>query len=547
MKLLFGSLIIILGSQLSVHAQDTLNLSQVESNLKKHVLFLADDRLEGRRAGTRGEEKAMLYIAARFKENGVSPGGINGYFQSFDIRDGREMKPESFLSINGQQLRRDTDFFFLPFSGNQTMKGSFSVAADSVSSIQIRDIGRILATDRDNPHFDLKATLYGLAVEVEKNGARGLIIYNSAPGAEGLHFDRRDRSRALSIPVIYLGRDLAEEFLRAPGKKAEIKLCSSIAEVVRTGHNVIGYLDNQAEKTVVLGAHFDHLGYGEDGNSMLRSGGRQIHNGADDNASGTAALIELGRLLKKDPASRSSNYLFIAFSGEELGLFGSKYFSENPTIDLGTVNYMINMDMVGRLNDSTHALTIGGFGTSPTWVDVVKEGNSGDFNIKIDSSGAGPSDHTSFYRKNIPVLFYFTGLHSDYHKPSDDANKINYRGASLIVRHILNLIDKLDQRPRLVFLKTRELQVSTTAFKVTLGVMPDYTYSGEGMRIDGVSDGRPAQRAGLVGGDIILALGEHQVTNMETYMKALNQFKKGDKTRVRFKRGSEIIERDLEF
>ena len=174
-----------------------------------------------------------------------------------------------------------------------------------------------------------------------------------------------------------------------------------------------------------------------------------IHNGADDNASGTAALIELSKKLKAS-SFKNNNYLFIAFSGEELGLYGSKHFTEHPTIDLKAVNYMINMDMVGRLNDSTKVLTVGGFGTSPAWdkvvnnLDFFKLPYKGDMTaplvIKIDSSGTGPSDHTSFYRKDIPVLFYFTGLHTDYHKPSDDADKINYKGESVIISHILNAV-----------------------------------------------------------------------------------------------------------
>jgi Zn-dependent M28 family amino/carboxypeptidase len=208
---------------------------------------------------------------------------------------------------------------------------------------------------------------------------------------------------------------------------------------------VIGYIDKGASTTVILGAHFDHLGYGEDGNSMLRTKEHLIHNGADDNASGTAALIELGRLLKNSKLDRN-NYLFIAFSGEELGLFGSKYFVENPTVSLNNINYMINMDMVGRLNDSTRVLTIGGYGTSPEWSSLINTKNKKpSFVIKVDSSGTGPSDHTSFYRKDIPVLFFFTGLHADYHKPTDDFDKINYKGELEVVNYIYSIIEKEKQ------------------------------------------------------------------------------------------------------
>jgi aminopeptidase YwaD len=215
--------------------------------------------------------------------------------------------------------------------------------------------------------------------------------------------------------------------------------------------------------------------------------------------------------------------------------------------------------MVGRLNDSSKVLTIGGYGTSPAWSTVIEKDYFGPgdhsnkktaplMTIKIDSSGTGPSDHTSFYRKDIPVLFYFTGLHTDYHTPGDDADKINYAGQELIVRHILDLVERLDKTPKLAFLKTREAQTSTnTRFNVTMGVMPDYTYTGNGLRADGVSEGKPAQKAGLKAGDIILQIGDYKISSMESYMQTLGKFKKGDKVKVKYKRGNEELETTVEF
>jgi hypothetical protein len=300
-----------------------------------------------------------------------------------------------------------------------------------------------------------------------------------------------------------------------------------------------------------LGAHYDHLGYGEDGNSLQRTSAREIHNGADDNASGTAALLELARLLH-GAKKQSNNYLFIAFSGEELGLYGSKYFTEHPTIDLKQVNYMINMDMLGRLNDSSKVLTVGGFGTSPAWAVAFADKDKlfqKSMQLRFDSSGVGPSDHTSFYRKDIPVLFYFTGLHSDYHRPTDDWNKLNYTGQAQVVKHIYSLIGALNKEPqKILFTKTREMQMGTAArFSVTLGIMPDYTFSGGGVRVDAVSEARPAQKAGLQAGDVITALGNHPVNSIESYMQALSRFKKGDATTVFFNRGTEQLSRPLSF
>ncbi len=210
---------------------------------------------------------------------------------------------------------------------------------------------------------------------------------------------------------------------------------------------------------------------------------------------------------------------------------------------------MINMDMVGRLNDSTKTLAVGGYGTSPQWASVIRTNEKKlPFTIKLDSSGTGPSDHTSFYRKDIPVLFFFTGQHRDYHRPSDDADRINYNGELAIINYIAAVITNLGkQNKRLAFLKTRESQVSMSPFKVTMGIMPDYTYAGVGVRADGVTEGRPASRAGLKAGDVIIQLGDHAVSSVETYIQDLNKFNKGEKAKVKYKRGNETIESEVQF
>jgi hypothetical protein len=211
---------------------------------------------------------------------------------------------------------------------------------------------------------------------------------------------------------------------------------------------------------------------------------------------------------------------------------------------------MINMDMVGRMNDSSKVVTVGGYGTSPTWGTIIntKESKERPFGIKIDSSGTGPSDHTSFYRKDIPVLFFFTGLHSDYHRPSDDAPKINYMGELAIVKYIFGVVSSTNNLPKLAFTKTREQQTSTSArFTVSMGIMPDYTFSGAGVKVDGVSEGRAAQKAGIKTGDIVTQLGEHKISSVEAYMQALSKFKKGDSTKVTVKRGNEELVFDITF
>jgi hypothetical protein len=249
----------------------------------------------------------------------------------------------------------------------------------------------------------------------------------------------------------------------------------------------------------------------------------------------------------KNSNLKNNNYIFIAFSGEELGLFGSKYYTEHPAVDLTKTNYMINMDMVGRLNDSTHGVTIGGYGTSPVWGQELST-TDGYFKFNLDSSGTGPSDHTSFYRKDIPVLFFFTGAHSDYHKPSDDADKINYNGELLVLKYIYGIIEKTNDKGKLAFTKTRESQqMGKRSFSVSMGIMPDYTFSGTGVRADGISEGKPAEKAGLKTGDIIIQLGDFKVTDVQGYMQVLGKFKKGDATKVTVKRGTEEKVFDVVF
>jgi Zn-dependent M28 family amino/carboxypeptidase len=314
----------------------------------------------------------------------------------------------------------------------------------------------------------------------------------------------------------------------------------------RFSNNVVGFLNNKALYTIVIGAHYDHLGLGHDHNSLDPNPEGKIHNGADDNASGTAGVIELANYFASNKQTEPYNFLFICFSGEELGLLGSKKWCDDPDLDLKTVNYMINMDMIGRLNDSTKKLLVYGVGTSPVFVPLIDSMNT---NLRIikDSSGIGPSDQTSFYLKDLPVLHFFTGQHSDYHKPSDDAEKINYKGEVEVLNYIVTLIEKTYGYPKLTFSKTRTPDTGKSSFKVTMGVMPDYTFEGKGMRIDGVSDNKPAFKAGVLKGDVVIKLGEDEVTDVMSYMKALSKYNKGDTTKVKVQRGKETKEMDLTF
>jgi aminopeptidase YwaD len=518
------------------------------SSLETEIGFLAGDPLEGRLTGSNGEKLASDYISASFAKSGLTPrGDQGGWLQTFQVYDGRQVREAHFV-LNGIELELSQDYFPLPFSGNQKVEGSPAIALQESGQPWFIDLREQLESNQHNPHFDLGELLHEKVRESSKRGATAVIFFNTSRIADNLVFDAGDRSPVEALPVFYVTTRGRRKYLRDESLSLDLKLQADIKDRTRWGHNVVGYLDNHASYTVIIGAHYDHLGYGEDGNSLYRGTEKMIHHGADDNASGTAALMELAKMLSESKRIKN-NYLFVAFSGEELGLLGSHYFADHLPVEQSRISYMMNMDMIGRLNDSTHLLTIGGYGTSPQWGPLLADNPYKNFfSLRFDSSGTGPSDHTSFYLKNIPVLFFFTGIHRDYHRPTDAADKINYLGELEIVKYIYSLAEKMDGRNKPAFAKTSESPaVAYSRFNVTLGIMPDYTFSGSGVRIDGISEGRPAVKAGLQSGDVIIRLGDYPVSSLETYMRALSKFKKGDTTTVKFQRVSETIQAAVQF
>lgn len=517
------------------------------TNLQTHIQYLSDDKLEGRRTGSAGERTAGEYISMAFSHAGLQPkGDKSGWLQAFDIDEGRQVSADCYFSVNNSNLTLFTEYFPLAFSASSALTGSPAIALQESGDPWFLDLKELLEAHPGDAHFNLEEAIAVKATAFAKKGATAMIVYNSSRQPDHLAFDPHNRPKPLSIPVLYITKEAKRKYLKDDDASVDIKIKVGFSEKKRTGHNVIGYLDNGAATTVIIGAHYD----------------------ADDNASGVAGCIELARMLATSRL-KGNNYLFIAFSGaiersedrervlngvqdEVPGLYGSKYFAEHPTIELKKVNYMINMDMIGRLSDSSHALTIGGYGTSPSWAEAGNRVGAADrkpLSLHFDSSGTGLSDHTAFYRKDIPVLFFFTGTHSDYRRLTDDVDKINYTGELQVLKYVYDIIENLDKKGRIAFARTRENTTAEEAprFNVVLGIQPDYTFTGSGIRADAINDGKPASKAGLRAGDVIVQLGEYPVPTLEKYMAALNKFRKGDTTTVKYRRGSDVKEVAVQF
>ena len=532
--------------------------------LKMHVGFLAHDSLEGRQSGSPAERKAAAYLIKHFAMHGLQPAGDSGrWTQSFPILVRQAAAPDAVLKVGRRVLKQSKHFVVLPGSGSGEVVGhsvdaGYGIESDSLNHHDLKDSllmkdkvwwMRWNAPDGANPHgpYGALSTLERKIALAEKHGATALILYPSKSGEPWPDTVMDRRTRSGRIPVLSLteaGVDALPAGFAGRSSSSIQLACQVVKEYVRAS-NVAGLIDNGANRTLVFGAHYDHLGYGEYGSSRHR-GEPQIHNGADDNASGTAGLVELAAHFAQGVDKRF-NYLFLAFSGEELGLLGSAYFVRHPLIPLDSVVAMLNMDMIGRLQDSSMQLGVHGTGTALEWPALV-EAAAGPLRIKSSESGSGSSDHHSFYLNNVPVLHFFTGTHQEYHKPEDDEHLINYPGMAQVLACMVRLVDSLPAHGRLQFRKTSSADASASPrFKVTLGIMPDYFYEGEGVKVDGVTENKPAAKAGVLKGDILLQLGDFPLGDMQAYMKALSYHRKGQTVPLQLLRAGQRMDVQVTF
>ena len=549
-----------------------------------HIKYLAGDELGGRFPGTEGDISARDYIIKELKSYGVKPAGENGFLQPFEYISEIKLGPLNKLTLTTGELTGTAGVDYTPvyLSSNGSASGSIVFVGYGINApdLNYNDYAGVDLTGKialmfqyspgyNNPHdnpFSMYERLRKKCEAAKEQGAAGIIVIKGPESGQDELIKLRmfGPGENLGIPVVNVKRELIEYIFQSRGGMENTqKLIDSLRTPQSFSHsggtaefttdiihvnantgNVLGKLEgNDAalkNEVIVIGAHMDHLGDGTKYGSLYEGNEPEIHNGADDNASGTAGVLELAEYLAANKKKLKRTVLFMFFSGEEAGLIGSAYFTKSELMKKYNIVSMINLDMVGRLTDSK--LTIGGTGTSSVWEPMLDSLNkSFNFSEAYNKDGYGPSDHASFYAKDIPVLFFFTGLHKQYHRPDDDWQLINSDGEAEIIKMVSDIVmfvNNLPSKPD--FIKVQETKKETNmGFRVTLGIIPDYSSTKEGLEITGVKSGGPAEKGGLQAGDVITKFGQYDIKNIYDYTDALSKFKPGEETEVTYIRGTE--------
>ena len=565
-----------------------------ESEILDHIRYLSDDERAGRYPGTRESKDVISYLIKQFKSFGISPGGKNNsYVQTFSVLDGIELGSNNHLMIGNDSLEIDADFIPLWFSGNGDLSTSavfagygFDIKEDS---LVWNDYGGIdvdgkwvmvmrHSPARDNPHslYASHAELHKKMVVARDRGAAGILYISQVEDSTLIPLRYHAGYSKAGMPAIHLSNKQADELLNSVGRSRKaiqtkmdrtlspltfdmpntiISASVELKSVYIRAANVLGKITSRnhkfRDKYIVVGAHFDHLGYGGPGTGSRKPDTTAIHSGADDNASGTAGILELAHKLQLNRKLLKRSVLFVGFDAEEKGVLGAKHFVENPTVELSNIVTMINMDMIGRITDSI--ATVGGVGTSPLFpilLDSLSEKSP--ITLKQDPAGYGPSDHSAFYIKDIPVLFFFSGFHSDYHTPDDDWKHIDAWGAKQILDIAFNVITHISraaERPVFTIAGPKEPSGRRRGkLKVTLGIIPSYGSLDVGLKVDGISNPHgPAAKAGIQRGDIIKTMGGKTVMDIYEFMDRLAEFKKGQTITVIIDRGGTEKELSVSF
>jgi Tol biopolymer transport system component len=589
-------------------SKQTALTSAISTNdLYAHVSYLASDLLEGRLTGTKGAQLASDYVAAQLKEAGLKPLGDNGtFFQNFEFTAGvQTVTNDNKLSITktGEVIRTtdfkvEQDFRPLSFSANGevagevvfvgyglTVPGKLGESYDSYGGT-LNVSNKIVVAFRYVPEgvdqarraeLNRYAGLRYKALVARTHGAKALLIVTgpNSPNPGELAPMTYDSSLAGSgIVAASISAKVADAMLAGSGKTLKqlqdaldqedphaadvrftlpslaVSLSTKVNHLKKTDRNVIGVIPpaNGSTEYVMLGAHYDHLGHGETGGFGIKGEEGQIHNGADDNASGVSAVLELAANLAaeraKNPAAFTRGVVFSFWSGEEMGLIGSSQFADKPTLALSNVVAYLNFDMVGRLRENK--LTLQGIGSSSAWKGLIEKANvAGGFSLTLQDDPYLPTDTTAFYPKNIPVLAFFTGSHEQYHRPSDDTDTLNYEGMERITKMArqitLNLV-KEGARPDYVKVQKSDKGGARDGLRAYLGTIPDYASEVQGVKLSGARGGSPADKAGIKAGDIIVEFAGQKIANIYDYTYALDAVKIGVPVKVIIQRDGKKLE-----
>ena len=562
-----------------------------------HIKYLASDNLKGRLPGTQGSKLAIDYISKHWEAQGIEPAGTKGYKQSFSFINSISLGQRNMLRIRNSRKRYMVEKDFIPIgsSGNGSVNEDvvfIGYGFDINDSLYWNDYAEVDVhgkwvllildgPDGDSAHspYGRHKSLYNKIITARDHGASGILFMNRLETTDDNNLrplQYRQSSSTAGLPVIQITHSVANEILinhdqsiaelRSKLDEQLIPLsflvdCKVSAKVnlkfaKETASNLIGFIEGNdlvlKDEYIIVGAHFDHLGLGGRRSGSLDPDTLIIHNGADDNASGTAGVLELSHKLMSNRHLLKRSVLVVCFDAEEKGLLGSKYYAENPVRNISNTAMMVNMDMIGRLNDNP--VILGGVGSSGIFENIIADASKNHtLDIETNMGGVefGRSDHASFYRENIPVLFFFTGAHQDYHKPTDDWDKIDYQGEKEVLNFIYDLIidvSQLEEKPSFTEIETNTASDQNPVFKVTFGVIPAYGSQKVGLEINGVSkkDG-PAAKAGMKKGDVITAIDGKDIRNIYDYMARLADLKPGQKVKVTIIRSDDDMDLILEL
>ena len=565
-----------------------------KSDIMKHIRFLSDDKRAGRYPGTRESRDVISYLINNLKSFGVQPGGENGsYKQTFSLLDSVKLGINNSLSINNKPLNIEQDYIPLWFSGNATLSSNIIFAGYGINMItdsliwnDYNDLnveGKWVmvmrhSPERENPHstYAPHSDLHKKMMQARDRGAAGILFVSQVEDTTLIPFKYISGYSKSGIPAIHLSNNIADNILKTVGTSRKIiqnkmnrtlksesfeipnitiSANVELKNIYSRAANVIGKIISRnhryRDEYIVIGAHFDHLGYGGPGSGSLKPDTAAIHNGANDNASGTSGMLELAHKLQSNRQLLKRSILLVGFDAEEKGLLGSKYFIANPTIEKNNIITMVNMDMIGKMKDST--VMIGGVGTSPKFEPLLDSlSKISRLTFEFDQAGYGPSDHASFYSEDIPVLFFFTGDFSNhYHLPEDDWQNINANGEKQILDVIYKTVIDISrdiERPSFTISGPKKRPTQRRNQKVKLGIMPYYGGTIEGLKIDKIYDPKgAAAKAGIRSGDIIKSINKKPIKDIYEYMKRMEQIRPGQSIPYDIKRDGKIIMLTVRF